>query len=271
MYDWWGLDVGAPVAENSAWITMDLLVQTRDYTYDDLDLATFIAEASYAAAQITYTDQDGNTQTCPRYSGSLFIRQRRTAADVLLNFRRSFGGILIPNSVTGKQQLLIEKMADQQGTLGTVPGTNYGVAIASHHANGTTASGYPAYHFDENSILAPDGKTTLKVINPTIPNTVNRVSVKFADSAPGLDYAESSVSVPNIADIDLIDQENEQALQMDGLRNENQARRMLAGWRDRWPNRWSFRRVLRPAACRSGRSSFFLMACWATIMTSSAS
>jgi hypothetical protein len=190
-------------SENPVWCLMNMLIRTN-FSYSDLDLDSFIDAAAYCDQTVSYTDESNNTSTRKRFSYSIFMRERRSAADVIRGLRQSAGLMLIPSSATGKLQVIAKQtLAGQQPS--AVDGSNYNSPISSVLANGTTANGYSAYHFDSSAILKRDRPTTLKTVARPVSETPNRIAFNFSDRA--YTFAQSSISMVDSEDVARIGRE----------------------------------------------------------------
>ncbi len=208
---------------NPAWVLMDLLTWSG-LAYDDLDIQTFIDAAAICAEAIEYTDQFGAVSTHARYSCSLVLRQRRSAADVIRAVRQGFGGILVPNSATGKLQLFVEgTLASQQPS--AVTGSNYNDPVESVALDGTAADGYVAYDFTK---FLGGRTSSLKIQTPPLASAPNRVQFGFANSER--DWSGDSVSVPDTEAITRSGQEVNEQYDAEGIDTLDQAKR-IAGRR----------------------------------------
>lgn len=207
---------------NPAWILMDLLIWAG-LDYADLDIQSFIDAAAICDATISYTDQYGSTSSHARYSCSLVIDQRRSAADIIRAVRMSCGGILVPNSASGTLQLFIEgTMASQQPS--AVSGSNNSSPITSKNLAGTTTNGYSAYDFTK--VLMVNKKSSLRVAPRPVSSTPNRVQFRFANTER--DSAEDSLSLLNVEAVNRAAQENVEQLQVEGVATLDQAKRIAS-------------------------------------------
>lgn len=205
--------------DNPAWVLMDLLIWAG-LSYSDLDIQTFIDSAAICAATIPYVDQYGNTSSHARYSCSLVLRQRRSASDVIRAVRQGCGGILVPNSTSGKLQLYIEgTLASQQPS--AVAGSNYGTAISSKLLDGTTANGYVAYDFTK---FLGGKQNSLKVQTQPVAAAPNRVQFQFVNSER--DWALDSLSMADSDAIARAQQEVNEQYEADGINTFDQAKRI---------------------------------------------
>lgn len=169
------------VSANPVWALMDLLAMWGPFTVADFDVATWYSAAQVCAAQISYTDINGNTQTHARYRCSFVLTDatRRTLAKAVLGIRNSAGLLLARNPANGLLQCFVEQtLADQQPA--PISGSNYNTPVASLTAANTSANGYLAYLFDGNGSIE---KGTLKISGRTLNDTPNTVSFPFQDAA----------------------------------------------------------------------------------------
>lgn len=210
-------------SDNPAWVLMDLLIWAG-LTYSDLEIQTFIDAAAICAASINYTDQYGSTSTHSRYAVSLAISQRRSAADIIRAVRQGCGGILIPNSSSGKLQLFIEgTLASQQPS--PVAGSNYNTAIASLSLSGSATNGYVAYDFTK---FLGGRQSSFKIQTPPSASAPNRVSFGFANSER--DWAGDSISVLDTDAVGRAGIPVDEQYDADGVNTIDQAKR-IAGRR----------------------------------------
>jgi len=213
--------------DNPAWVLMDLLVEAGR-SYSDLDVQSFIDAAAICSASVSYTDQYGSTSTHSRYAVSLVIDKRRSAAEIIRGVRMGCGGILVPNSDTGKIQLFIEgTLASQQPT--TISGSNASSPVTSKSLSGSTVNGYYAYSFTR--VLLQSGKSTLSVKPRPVSSTPNRVQFKFFNSER--DYAEDSVSLLDPDAVFRAGGENTETLSAEGVSTLDQAKRVASRRRRR--------------------------------------
>jgi len=207
---------------NPVWVLMDLLTWAG-LDYADLDIQSFIEAAAICDASISYTDQYGGTSSHARYSCSLVIDQRRSAAEIIRAVRMSCGAILVPNGSAGTLQIFIEgTMASQQPS--AVSGSNNSSPITSKNLAGTTTNGYSAYDFSK--VLMVNGKSSLRVSPRAVSSTPNRVQFRFANTER--DSAEDSLSLLNVEAVNRAAQENIEQLQVEGIATLDQAKRIAA-------------------------------------------
>ena len=217
-------------SNNPAWLTMQLLVSTNKIGYSDLDIQTFIDAAAVCDATVTYTDQNGASSVQARFAASVVLRERRAAAEALRGLLASFRGHLVPSG-TGKLQLFIKQtLAGQQPT--TAPdGSNYGSAVSSKSLAGVTTNGFVAYRFSESTIARePGGDPKFRILQRPVNDVPNRVSFRFQDAAH--EWAVSSVSIANTADVAKVGQEVATGLQVEGITSWDQARRIAKTYLD---------------------------------------
>lgn len=207
---------------NPAWVLMDLLTWAS-VRYDRLDIQSFIDAAAICDGSVSYTDQYGATSSHARYSCSLVLKQRRSAADIIRAVRQGCGAILVANSTSGKVQIFIEgTLASQQPS--AVSGSNYNTAISSKSLAGSTVNGYVAYDFTK--FLTDRGENSLKVNTQPINATPNKVQFGFANSER--EYSGDSISIPDTAAIALAGQEVSESFEAEGVNTLDQARRIGA-------------------------------------------
>jgi len=207
---------------NPVWVLMDLLTWAG-LDYADLDIQSFIDAAAICDATISYTDQYGATSSHARYSCSLVIDQRRSAAEIIRAVRVGCGAIVVPNSSTGTLQVLIEgTMASQQPS--AISGSNNSSPITSKNLAGSSTNGYSAYDFTK--VLLANKKSTLRVMPRAVSSTANRVQFRFANTER--DSAEDSLSLVNVEAINRAGQENIEQLQVEGIATLDQAKRIAS-------------------------------------------
>ncbi len=207
---------------NPVWVLMDLLIWSG-MEYADLELQTFIDAAAICDATISYTDQYGGTSSHARYSCSLVLRQRRSAADIIRSVRQGCGAIMVPNSSTGKLQIFIEgTLASQQPS--AVTGSNYSTPISSKSLAGATVNGYVAY--DATKVLVDPGskKSTFTIQTQPLASSPNRVAFGFINSER--DWAGDSASVADTDAIARSGQPVDEQYEAEGINTLDQAKRI---------------------------------------------
>lgn len=234
---------------NPIWTLMDLLVRAN-WSYSQLDIQTFIDAAAVCEVQINYTNNagvvtnvnqefaaaDGTTilqSPHLRYSCSLQVTKRRTAADVIQGVRNLCKAMLIPNSTNGLLQVFIKQtMADQQPA--GIVGSNMDLPVASIKASnvllsiadGAAGTGYSAYDFDETSILEDaSGNSTLKITQRTVVDSPNSISANFQDMDNA--YVVDSMTELDPVDIARSGQTVNGSVQTDGLNSFDQGQRIF--------------------------------------------
>jgi len=183
----------------------------------DLNGTTFSDSDAICNALITTQDGSGNNYTQPRFSNSVALRQRRSAADIMRGLRQSVGGMLTQEQ-DGTIGFRIEgPLAEQQPA--AVDGSNYSTAIASTLRDGTAANGYTAYRFDETN------SWNLKRRPMPVAQMPNRITFGFQD--PVQDYAISTFSLVDSDDVARVGRTVQGGLQVqpEGIASYNHALR----------------------------------------------
>jgi len=191
---------------NYAWTLYDKLIWAN-YSFQELDTASFVAEAAYCDAPVSYIDLNGNAQTHARFICQQAIEEQGKANEIIQAMLRGCNGQLIPNSDTGLLQFFIRKtLADQQPA--PVPGSNYDTPVLSVHADNTVADGvgdngsaYVAYLIDD-AVILQDGKGQPQMEGPyALANaqSPNSISFGFQDADNG--FQDDSISVVDPDDV----------------------------------------------------------------------
>lgn len=216
---------GDPGNRNPVWILMDLLVRSG-WNYADLDIQSFIDAALYCDELVTYTNAEGVESTHPRYSCSIAIQDRRSAAQLIRGVRQAGNLILVTRDTDGKKQVRVKMtLADQQPA--AVNGSNYNTPVPSKGHAGGAANGYVAYHFNESSILADDkGAPQARVYQEPLSDAPNRISFAFRDADNW--YAEDSFTRIDTADVARIGQEIGGTFAPEGIDSYDAAKRISA-------------------------------------------
>jgi hypothetical protein len=212
---------GLAVAANPVWALMDLLTW-GPFTIGDFEPQSWYNAAQVCAAQINYTDINGNTATHARYrcSFALVTSNRQSLAKAVLGLRNAAGIILARDPVTGLLQCFIEQtLADQQPA--AIPGSNYSTPVSSVTAANAAANGYLAYLFDGAGSIE---KGTFKITGRSLNDTPNTVSIPFQDSANSY-VQDSCTTIDPEGYITAGNQEIEAPVQFMGLENFDQATR----------------------------------------------
>lgn len=182
------VDSQGNAAANPVWALMDLLAIWGPFTTADFDVQSWFDAAQACAAQISYSDLNGVTQTHARFRCSFVLSDgiRQSLAKAVLAVRNCAGLILGRNPATGQLQCFVEEtLADQQPA--PIPGSNYNTAVASLTAASTapltpslSTPGYLAYLFDGAGSIEKD---TFKLGGRSLNDTPNTLSFPFQDSA----------------------------------------------------------------------------------------
>jgi hypothetical protein len=163
------------------WVLLDLLLWCG-WNISDINIPSLIAADAACGQQVSYIDQNGNTQTKDKYKYQNVLRQRRSAAQAVRGMLGAMNAIAVPNSGGALTLIVKGTLADQQPTL--PDGSNYATAIASVHADGTAGNGYVAYAFDEASILRDNegrGKPKFTIMQRANPDLPALVTVNWQD------------------------------------------------------------------------------------------
>lgn len=161
------------------WVLLDLLVKAN-WSVTEIDMATFIAAGVFCAAPVSYINQVGSTSSHQRFKCQFVLEQRKSAAEVIAGVLRSFNGYLAWGQ-NGLLQLYINQtLGDSQPS--TIPGSNYNTGVSSKLADGTTATGYLAYLFDESNIFRnPSGDPDIEFSANATVQTPNQIIINFQD------------------------------------------------------------------------------------------
>lgn len=205
-------------SENPVWVILDLLARAG-VPISRLDLASFISAADFCDETISYEDQYGATQSHKRYSCSLVISQKQSAADLIRKVRLGCDARLTQNPSTGKIQIFIDStLATQQPS--TISGSNYNSPVTSKTAAGATANGFVAYRFDK--VLRIGDKSTLKISGPS-QDPPNRVQFDFTNSER--DYASDAMAMIDAQAIKAAGRQIDVGLDVLGINTLDQAKR----------------------------------------------
>lgn len=170
---------GAPANSNPAWVLLDILTRAN-WTYAEINIASFIAAASFCDTSIPYINQTGATTSHAIYQCMFTLQQRKTAAEVISGVLRSFNGYLYWDQ-TGLLNLGINgTLADSQPSV--IAGSNYNTAVPSIHFDNSTGNGFVAYSFDESDVLRKaDGTPDLDMVAAATVQTPNQIYISFQD------------------------------------------------------------------------------------------
>lgn len=211
---------------NFAWNIADILTNCG-LQATDLDLQSFIDEASYCVGQVTYTDLLGDSVSHDRFDIGITVRRRRTAAEVLQNLLPAAKATLVPNN-NGLLSLVIKKtLGDQQPS--PVLGSNYNEPVDSADSLGNDKAGYFAYLFDESSILRKgpgrDSPSTFVIKQRSMRDTPNKVNCPFQDE--DYSYAADSITVVDSEDVGRTGITVSGGVKVEGVVNIDQAKRCI--------------------------------------------
>ena len=212
-YDADGEFVEDRFTNNPAWVMLDVLKRSG-WREDEIDLSSFGSTALYCADEISAFDLHGNPVMIPRFQCNLALRRRRSAAEVVRGIRNC-AGLFLTFGVGGKLQLRQE----------TTLGVQQAQAPQGTNAVEPLLGGWPAYEFDESSIVrGANGEPKLRIYSRSSADTPNRFSVEFQDSFN--EYQQDSLSLLDLDDVVNVGQETSAAMLALGLANFDQATRM---------------------------------------------
>ena len=171
--------------DNPAWILADVLIKTR-FSWDEIDLQSFIDAAAIADTQINYLDSTGTPTNLDsdgaahkRFRYSFSLRDRTSAAEVIRSIRAGFNAYLSWNN--GRIRVDIERSLGEQQPA-AITGSNNASPITSIAYDGSSKNGYSAYDFGPSSIKRDDqGNSTLRVSRSQSANSPNKISFSFMD------------------------------------------------------------------------------------------
>lgn len=185
--------------ENPAWIIRDFLTSKRYGTgfwisEDMIDDEAFKETAAYCDEEIEYIDENGDTQTCPRYTLNIILDTQKTPIDHLSSMLAPFGGfITIGNQIA----LKVEKAET------------------------------PVYHFTDDTIV----KDSMSIGQTSLDDTPNRYKIGYFD--PSLEWTETKVVVEDLeAQAEFNGQITEKVVTLAGCTSQNQALRIGRLYRD---------------------------------------
>ena len=185
--------------ENPAWIIRDFLTSKRYGTgywisEDLIDDEAFKETAAYCDEIIEYIDENGDTQTCPRYTLNIILDTQKTPIEHLSSMLAPFGGfITIGNQIA----LKVEKAET------------------------------PVYHFTDDTIV----KDSMSIGQTSLEDTPNRYKIGYFD--PSLEWTETKVVVEDLeAQHEFNGQITEKTVTLAGCTSQNQALRIGRLYRD---------------------------------------
>ena len=214
-----GSALGETFTNNSAWVLLDVL-RRSGWKVAELDLASFASAAAYCDQPRSMTDLNGNAATMPRFQCNLVLRQRRSAADVIRGVRNG-AGLFVAYGPGGLLRLRVESaIATQQ-------------AVKSPLSNSANVqnSGWPVYEFSDGSaafggiLRGQGGDPLIRLWSRGMAESPNRFSIEFQDQFN--DYQLDSLSLVDIDDAQLSQQELGAALLAMGIPNFDQATRVM--------------------------------------------
>lgn len=176
--------------------------------------AGFSGDTGWWALTTSQPTTSVTTSLHARYTCSLVVRQRRTAADIVGGMLRGCNSHLGRNLSTGQIGLVFHgTIAEQQSTL--PDGSNYASLVNS---------GYAAYSFDETSMVRVNKLSSFQRASRSGSGIPNVVSIGFNDEDN--DYAGDSCKVTNPTDIATMGQEIQGSCTTDGCNSLDRANRI---------------------------------------------
>jgi hypothetical protein len=213
-------------SENPLWILLDILTWCG-WRVTDVHLRTLIDSAAHCDAVIPYTNMFGSSTTHARYSSSVTLTTKRSAAEIIRGLRNNCKGMLLPNyEKYGKLSISIKSTLAQQQPY-PVPGSNYDTAVSSLLPDGSSANGYLAYSFSDRDIVRTAKGDPSLAIDPRFDNAPNKYTAQF-QNAEGDRYPTESFIMLDAEDVSRIGSEIAGDLQQVGIQNFDQARRTFA-------------------------------------------
>ena len=218
---------------NPAWVMLDIL-QWANWRVSDIDIQSFINAAAVCDTVIPFHNQFGNVGSTingnpyRRYSCSMALAQRNSAAEVVRGLRNAMKALVVPNySAGGALQVIMKStLAAQQPN--PVAGSNYNTAVSSFLPDTTAANGYVAYAFDETNIVRKSGKTTLQITRRQIEEQANSTTITFQNAENK--WNSDSATISDTEDISRVGRQITGTLQTQGINTFDQARRVIATW-----------------------------------------
>lgn len=205
---------------NPAWVLLDLL-RRSGWENSELDLGEFARAAAHCDEIVETKDLLGNPIEVRRYESNLVLRRRRSLAEVLRGVRNA-AGLYLTFGPNGQLQLKVES------TIGVSqpskpPGSN---------AETERFSGWPAYEFDEGSILRrANDEPALRMWSRPTADSPNRYSLEFQDAFN--EYQQDSLSLVDVEDAERSGQEIAGSVPAIGVANFDQAARLIRLWLDK--------------------------------------
>jgi hypothetical protein len=220
-----GSALGETFTNNPAWVMLDVL-HRAGWKTEEIHLGSFARTAAHCDEPIQTLDLNGNQILIPRHQCNLFLRKRRSAADVLRGIRNA-SALYLTYGEDGKLELFPESTLATQNP--SKP--------AGSNAQTALLGGWPAYEFGDGTygssgILRRDnGEPSLKIWSRGTADTPNRASVEFQDAFN--EYQQDSISLANVDDVVLAGQEVSATLAALGIPNMDQAARAVRRYLDK--------------------------------------
>ncbi len=218
----YGLDGGfvdEAFTNNPAWVLLDVL-RRSGWALSELDLTSFARAAAFCGEPVNVKDLIGNPATAPRYQCNLVLRKRRSAADVIRGIRNG-SALFMRYGGGGLLQLMVEHDIAQQQP----------AKPESSNSADALNGGWPAYEFSDGSaafsgiLRKANGEPSLRLTSRSSAESPNRFSVEFQDEFN--EYQQDSLSLVDIDDAVMTDQEVGGSLMALGLPNFDQAVRIM--------------------------------------------
>ncbi|MCC6591616.1 MAG: hypothetical protein IT168_33325 [Bryobacterales bacterium] len=208
-------------SDNPAHQIKEILEQWVGWDASELNSGYFDDAANVGYQFVNYTTQFGATSTRRRFTSSLYLRQRESAAEVVRGLRNCMRGVLGPDE-NGLLRLRVKQtLADQHPAV--VQGSNYTPPVPSKRAtnyqvtDGTAANGYAAYRFDESNIL--------ETPQVTLTTAGNRYNIQFQNADNR--YSWDAFSPIDSEDTRRSDQEIPASFPVKGADNYDQLYRLI--------------------------------------------
>jgi hypothetical protein len=222
-------------SENLVWQMLDVLTWCG-WRYSDIDIASFVAMAAKADAQIYFNTQAGTYSNvylesglppARRFSGGFSVRQRRSAGELIRALRNATKSILYFDYLTGKLKIVIkETLASQQPS--AIAGSNYNTPVPSTTVEGVPTNGYVAYRFNETNIIKEDGQTTLSITETGTNDSPNKVDVRFQNRENA--FSLDRLAVVDTEDVARVGNDVAGSFVLEGPQTFDHIRRVSATW-----------------------------------------
>ncbi|WP_321471162.1 phage tail protein [uncultured Paludibaculum sp.] len=221
-------------------VLLDVLTWAN-WRYNNINLESFVDYSELCRELIPYKDQFGNTSTHPRYTCSLIVHQRRSAAEIVRGLRNA-GKCILYLDANGKLAVKHKgTLASQQPA--PVPGSNHTTPVTSVLLDGSEGIGHLAYDFNESNVAKKSDKKTpsLSVTQRPVSESANRVTVNYQDRDNR--YISESLTIIDAEDVARVGQEIVGNMSVEGINNADQGRRAVGVWMAE-----GYRGNLRPSA-----------------------